>query len=72
MGEKFFVATENRQKGGETWGNGSGGPIFYQKKLKGVSIDSKRYELTKSVILIKFEEHLDNCDQIHFIDFNIN
>ena len=29
----FFLPTKNRQKGGKTEGNGSGGPIFFQKRL---------------------------------------
>ena len=33
MGKNFFSPTKNRQKGGKTEGNGSGGPIFFQKRL---------------------------------------
>ena len=41
MGKKFLLHTENPPKGGKTDGNCSGGPIFLQKKVKRVPIDSK-------------------------------
>ena len=49
------ITAKNRQKGGKTWGNGSGGPNSFSKKaIKGINRQQKlRAIQIRSLLVIK-------------------